>query len=102
MTVTQFRETALRNQSRRRGAQLAIAAAIYLRKKGELPPDLGQLAAANVIHSLPLDPLVDKPFIYAARERQIRLPSAPADQLTDPDFEGSAYWSVSPRGGDPG
>ena len=91
------RNNAHQDRARRRGARLAVAAAIYLREKGTLPAELEHLVTAGIIDRIPTDPVVDKPMLFSPVEQRIWLPSAESYELSGWEFEGTAFWSLAPR-----
>jgi hypothetical protein len=72
-----------RGEAWSRLVQLAFAAAAFRNEHGRLPPKLADLAP-RYMHEIPLDPFVDRPFLY-------RL-----------DQNGAAIYSVGPNGKDDG
>jgi hypothetical protein len=74
-----------------------LAATIYLRETGGLPPDLDALVAAKIVDRVPLDAFSELPFGYSSARRRIWRPSATNDERRGSEFADWAYWILPQR-----
>ena len=69
-----------------------LAATLYLRQTGQLPPTLDSLVTAKIIDQIPLDSWSQSPFEYQRTELRLTRPSATNDDRSDPSCADWAYW----------
>ena len=83
-----------RDQAQRQGRTLLLAAIIYLREKGELPPDLDALVTAGIIKQLPRDAYTDQPFAYSRALRKIWRQEGEGDRMIDLETPDEDSWLI--------